>query len=246
MTTIRKTKIPWATHAWPVYVGCRNGCAVGTCGYDCYAKRDFHRYQHCYPEMKGKFENVSFIEKNFNMSFPKKPARIFINPSSDPEYWSVKKMQCNILPKINGNTEHVFMILTKNPVIYWAMNHLLPKNLWLGVTVNSRTELLRTMDKFGVIMRNRVKFLSLEPIREEIPIELFDPDRIDWLIVGGQSGPGERFYPSVKYIIELEHFCMKNDIPLFIKPNLEVMKKSGPSKYEDMVVLTQEYPQAVT
>jgi len=219
--TINKTKIPWPTHAWPVYVGCKRGCTVETCGYNCYAKRDFWRYQRLYPEMKGKFENVSFIQRNFDKTFPKKPAKIFINPSSDPEYWDRVGM-FRILEKIRGNLQHIFMMLTKSISEYspsafdWGV---IPNNLWLGITANDTTAFIEAQ-KSLLQIKNNTKFLSLEPIREEIPVELFDPEAIDWLIIGGQSGPGKKFYPSIAWVAKLVLFCERNEIPLFFKDNL--------------------------
>jgi protein gp37 len=244
MATIRKTGIPWATHAWPVYVGCKRGCTIETCGYDCYAKRIFDQYGH-YPEMDGKFENVSFIENNFNMSFPKKPgARIFMCPSTDPEYWEDEGMQA-ICGKILAYPQHTFIILTKDEIVYWRWEHTVNKlkNLWLGLTINHLSD-MKKVDIFKTANDiNNIKFLSLEPIREKIPFELFDFDLIDWLIVGGQSGPGEKFYPDSTYIHGLVRECRINKTPLFIKPNLKVKICGRIENYSEEWGAIQQYPE---
>lgn len=244
MATIRKSKIPWTEYAWPVYVGCRNGCTVESCGYNCYAKRNFPRYRDCYPEMNGEFENVSFIQKNFNMSFPKKPSRVFVNPSSDPFWWDKEKTKI-ILEKISRNKQHTFIMLTKWAEVYSWHNYNDIPNLWTGVTVNTIDDIERYNYTEKYLPKKSMKFFSLEPIREEIPLKLFKPHLLDWIIIGGQSGPGERFYPRIEYIREVMSFCHTKKIPLFVKPNLEVFdKKCRPQRYKLVWPQFRQYPEA--
>ena len=241
---ISKTGVPWATHKWKPYDGCRRGCSVETCGYDCYGERNFHRYKRLKPEMKGDFTNVTFFQDQFNRSFPKKPgARIFICESTDPEYWTRRCTEM-IIDKIRKHPEHSFLMLTKNPLVYHLKEFQeAPQNLWFGVTANNANELTTHQDTLFPI-QNNITFVSIEPVKEEIPIDHFDADSIDWLIIGGQSGPGKRFYPRHAYIADLINFCRENKIPLFIKPNLEAVSPDGNMyKYKDMGHLVQQYPE---
>jgi Bacteriophage protein gp37 len=175
------------------------------------------------PEMKGDFKNVTFFQRDFDRSFPRKPARIFINPSSDPIWWGANETQ-SICGKILAHPQHAFILLTKNEAVYdwWKPTFGKLKNLWLGITVNTAVE----MEKQGILKGfKNITFLSLEPIREEIPIESFDPNAIDWLIIGGQSGPGEKFYPSGTWFRRLTMWCDEHEIPLFVKDNFQYEHK---------------------
>lgn len=91
---------------------------------------------------------------------------------------------------INRTPQHRYQVLTKRAermAEYFATRNI-PQNVWLGVTVEAkssrfRIDYLRTLDA-------AVKFLSCEPLVEDLG-EL-DLDGIDWIIVGGESGPQAR------------------------------------------------------
>lgn len=88
----------------------------------------------------------------------------------------------------------VWLLLTKRPKL---INHYLPldmrgrANLWIGTTVENRkmfdlrVPLLRQVDA-------SIRFLSVEPLLEDIAATPTDLDGIDWVLVGGESGPGFR------------------------------------------------------
>ena len=82
----------------------------------------------------------------------------------------------------------------------------------MGVTVESnrqieRIDFLRKTDA-------AIKFISFEPLISEI--DSFNCSNIDWVIVGGESGPGCR--PVQKeWVVELCDVCVFNSIPFFFK-----------------------------
>ena len=109
---------------------------------------------------------------------------------------------------------HRFQVLTKcadrllelNPQLQW------PANVWMGVSVESKGYLNR-VDR----LRNTgasVKFLSLEPLLEELGA--FDLTGIDWVIVGGESGPGARPM-SPAWARNLRDLCVDARVPFFFK-----------------------------
>lgn len=236
MATINISGVPWATHKWKPYDGCPRGCDY------CYAARDFKRYRHLKPEMKNDFSNVTFFERDFNRPFPKKPALIFMSESTDPEYWGFKNSN-RIWGRIADNPQHTFILLTKGELVVgcWFQVFRKLKNLWFGLTINS-TKDMHVAKPLGLIPNN-VKFLSVEPIKEEIPLGHFDFDSIDWLIVGGQSGPGEKFYPDSTYVHCLVRECRIKKTPLFIKPNLEVKICGRIENYSEEWGAIQQYPE---
>ena len=85
---------------------------------------------------------------------------------------------------------HQFQILTKRAERLLKFNSKLPwpTNVWMGVSVEDK----RVIDRIDALRQTdaHIKFLSLEPLLGALPnLEL---DGIDWVIVGGESGPGAR------------------------------------------------------
>ena len=113
--------------------------------------------------------NLMFISKPFNMPFE------FID-----------KVMCTI----NNTPQHRYQILTKRAermAEYFATREI-PQNAWLGVTVEAQTsknriDILRTLAA-------PIRFLSCEPLLEDLGC--LNLDNIDWVIVGGESGPSAR------------------------------------------------------
>jgi protein gp37 len=145
----------------------------------------------------------------------KKPHVIFVNSMSDLFHEEVPLVFIRrAFDVMRRASWHVFQVLTKrserllalNPEIDW------PDNVWMGVSVEDenyayRIEHLRQTDAY-------VKFLSLEPLLGPLPdLDLHD---IDWVIVGGESGPGAR--PMAKeWVIDIRDQCLVADVPFFFK-----------------------------
>ena len=87
-----------------------------------------------------------------------------------------------------GNT---YQLLTKRAerLPEFFANRPVPPNVWLGVTVEDRRHGLPRIEHLRRVSA-RVRFLSVEPLLEDLgPLDL---DGIDWVIVGGESGPDAR------------------------------------------------------
>jgi len=109
---------------------------------------------------------------------------------------------------------HRFQVLTKrserlamlDPMIDW------PQNVWMGVSVENGNYAFRIeyLKKTGAHM----KFLSLEPLLGPLPN--LDLDQMDWVIVGGESGPGAR--PMMEeWVLEIRNQCLATRVPFFFK-----------------------------
>jgi protein gp37 len=103
-----------------------------------------------------------------------------------------------------------------NSIISW------PDNVWMGVSVEnkiyiSRIDCLRSTDA-------RIKFLSIEPLLG--PIGKMDLSDIDWVIVGGESGPRARPMKH-DWVIEIRDQCVESNIPFFFKQWGGVHKKKA-------------------
>jgi protein gp37 len=87
-----------------------------------------------------------------------------------------------------------------------------PKNVWIGVSVENEAAKFRIDDLRWVLAAKR--FLSIEPMLG--PIASLDLSNIDWVIVGGESGPGAR--PMKKeWVIKIKEQCIEQNVPFFFK-----------------------------
>ncbi len=117
---------------------------------------------------------------------------------------------------------HQFQVLTKRSGRLLAVNEKIdwPPNVWMGVSVESaayktRIDHLRRTDA-------TVKFLSLEPLIDDLGS--LNLDNIDWVIVGGESGPGARPMEK-KWVDGICCQCTAYHVPFFFKQWGGVQKK---------------------
>jgi protein gp37 len=207
------SKIEWTETTWNPTTGCTKisaGCK------NCYAERMSKRLQ---------LMGVSKYEQGFDLApHPeivndpytwKTPRTVFVNSMSDlfHEHLSIEFIQ-SVFKTMIDNPRHTFQILTKRAEILLDYSPHLPwsKNIWMGVTVESkeyldRIECLRMTNAF-------VKFLSLEPLLNDLgPINL---SGIDWVIVGGESGPRARPM-NEEWVINIKNCCEDQKVPFFFK-----------------------------
>ena len=97
-----------------------------------------------------------------------------------------------------------------------------PENVWMGVTVEKASYISRihNLSNTGA----KIKFLSLEPLLSPMP-EL-DLRNIDWVIVGGESGPGARPMGE-EWVRDIKDQCERSKIPFFFKQWGGVNKKKA-------------------
>ena len=109
---------------------------------------------------------------------------------------------------------HQFQVLTKRSRRLYELNSKLQwtPNIWVGVTVELE-EYRQRIDDLRNTSAN-VKFLSCEPLLG--PLDNVNLNDIDWVIVGGESGPGSRSVKE-KWVSSLRDICIQNKIPFFFK-----------------------------
>lgn len=115
----------------------------------------------------------------------------------------------------------VWMLLTKRPqhiprLVPWAWRHEWPRNVWIGTTVEDQVRALERVAHLSTIPAP-VKFLSCEPLLGPVVFDaLHLRDTIDWVIVGGESGPKHRpmNLDDARGIIRQ---CRNWDIPVWFK-----------------------------
>lgn len=207
------SKIEWTESTWNPVTGCSKiseGCA------NCYAERMAYRLK-----AMGQRNYSNGFEVTLHpsaLSIPlkwKKPRMIFVNSMSDLFHTKVPisfiKQVFSIMSEAHW---HQFQILTKRAerLVDLAPNLNWPQNAWMGVTIESPAYLCRLESLRNVPAS--VRFLSLEPLLNAIP--RFDLSGIDWVIVGGESGPRAR--PIRKeWVIDIHENCKKQKVPFFFK-----------------------------
>lgn len=147
----------------------------------------------------------------------KRPRMIFVNSMSDLFHKDVPiEYIRSIFSVIRENPQHVFQVLTKRSdiLMYYDSEGWLewPHNLWMGVTVEN-SDFINRIDH----LRNtgaRVKFLSCEPLLSSLP-EL-NLKKIDWVIVGGESGRTPRPM-NEEWVIDIKDQCGKANVAFYFK-----------------------------
>ncbi|MCK5594571.1 phage Gp37/Gp68 family protein [bacterium] len=208
-----KSSIEWTESTWNPVTGCSKispGCE------NCYAERMAKRLQAMgQVNYRNGFE-LACHEHVLELPLKwRKPQTIFVNSMSDLFHTKVSisfiKKIFNIMSEAHW---HQFQILTKRAerLVDLAPHLNWPQNVWMGVTIESPSYLCRLE-----YLRNvpaSVRFLSMEPLLNAIP--KFDLSGIDWVIVGGESGPGAR--PIRKeWVIDIHENCKKQKVPFFFK-----------------------------
>ena len=117
---------------------------------------------------------------------------------------------------------HRFQVLTKRSERLLSLNEQLtwPENIWMGMSVESDAYTYRIdhLRETGA----QVKFLSLEPLLG--PLDDLHLDEMDWVVVGGESGPGARAMQP-QWVTSIRDQCVDADVPFFFKQWCGVWKK---------------------
>jgi len=145
----------------------------------------------------------------------KRPRSVFVNSMSDLFHEDVPiDFIFRVFDVMRLAGHHRFQILTKRSARMVKLGSRLPwaENVWMGVTVETadyvfRIEHLRRTSA-------RVKFLSLEPLLGPMP--RLNLDGIDWVIVGGESGPRARLM-APEWVTDIRDQFLKADVPFFFK-----------------------------
>ena len=217
-----RSSIEWTESTWNPVTGCTKisaGCL------HCYAERMAKRLQAMGQQRYRNGFKLTLQPEVLDEPYKwKKPRIVFVNSMSDLFHEKVPlEFIREVFSVMNDNKRHTFQILTKRserlrelaPLLDWS------ENIWMGVTIENndyvdRADDLRTINA-------SIKFLSLEPLLG--PVLDLELDGIDWVIVGGESGPGARLMKEAWVLDDKKKCDNKHKIPFFFKQWGGVNKK---------------------
>jgi len=145
----------------------------------------------------------------------RKPRRVFVNSMSDLFHEDVPlefiRRVFGVMAKAHW---HQYQLLTKRSARALELDRHLDwrPNIWFGVSIENAAYVHRIEDLRRT--RARVRFLSLEPLLGPLPA--LDLNGIDWVIVGGESGPRARPM-KVEWVRQIRDQCLEAGVPFFFK-----------------------------
>jgi len=216
------SRIEWTECTWNPVTGCTklsSGCQ------NCYAERMTRRLQAMGTPRYADGFAVRTHEDALDIPVRwRKPRTVFVNSMSDLLHEDVPdSFIAKVFDTMVRCPQHTFQVLTKRaarleriaPSLPW------PHNVWMGVTVEDEASLGRV--RCLASTPARVKFLSCEPLLGSLAgLQL---DGIDWVIVGGESGPGARPMDPA-WAIQVRDTCVDAGVPYFFKQWGGVRKKA--------------------
>jgi len=193
-------KIDWTDYTWNPVTGCLHNCSY------CYMQRLAQRGIY---NMTPAFHPERLNEP----SKIKKPSKFFVSSSGDLfGEWVPNKWISSVFKELKKCKRHTFQLLTKNPPRY--LDWFFPENAWAGITIDTQAR-ARTIN-FLKRVQAPIKFISFEPLLEDIHIDL---EGIDWIIIGANSNRGAK-RPSLDWADRLIDQAYHFDIPIWVKDNL--------------------------
>lgn len=155
----------------------------------------------------------------------KKPRMIFVNSMSDLFHNDVTDCFIHKVFDVMRQAHwHTFQVLTKRSERLVEINSGIdwPNNVWMGVSIENADYTNRADDLKST--GARVKFLSMEPLLGHVGRIVLGG--IDWVIVGGESGPSARPM-NESWVLEIKRKCHAIGIPFFFKQWGGVNKKKA-------------------
>lgn len=210
--------IEWTDATWNPVRGCTkisSGCA------HCYAETFAERFRGVagHPYEQG-FDLRLIPEKLTQPLQWRSPKMIFVNSMSDLFHEEVPGSYVASVSRVMQLANwHTYQVLTKRSerlkkLLSTSLRSVAEEpHIWWGVSVENRNQGLPRIDHLREAPA-AVRFLSIEPLLE--PLGRLELGGIDWVIVGGESGPGARPLKE-SWVVEILEQCQAAKVPFFFK-----------------------------
>ena len=215
--------IEWTGATWNPLTGCTKispGCK------HCYAERMAKRLMAMGQSNYVNGFRLTLQEQMLELPLKwKKPRTVFVNSMSDLFHKNVPTDYIERVFKVmNAAHWHQFQVLTKRSERLLEISSRLAwtPNIWMGVSVESHDYTFRIdhLRQTGA----QIKFLSLEPLLGPLPN--LNLKSMDWVIVGGESGPGARPM-NPEWVKQIQIQSSKAKVAFFFKQWGGVHKKKA-------------------
>jgi protein gp37 len=229
----QNSTIEWTDTTWNPVTGCTKisaGCD------NCYAARFSERFRGVpgHPFESG-FDLTLRPERLQQPLGWKKPRMIFVNSMSDLFHKAVPKEHiASVFDTMERADWHIYQVLTKRSSLLQKFinerynTQRAPAHIWFGVSVENERATSRIIQLQKA--RATVRFLSVEPLIG--PVGKLDLAGIDWVIVGGESGPGARPMQT-HWAVDIRNQCLSAKVAFFFKQWGGLRPKSGGRKLDD-------------
>lgn len=236
-----KRNIEWSQESYNWTSGCDGIEGVHCEG--CYAKFIAEN------RLKGRFGyplddpfRVVFHPDKLDLPFKRKAPRVFFNVSMGDWMYAESKWRREALRIMKACPHHIFVTLTKQYNKLWMISAdcvpliqkstTIPKNVIVGISVTKKNqthgiERLKEVPAF-------IRMVCFEPLLEDVS-DLVDLTGIGWIIIGKRTRQGRtpEFKPEKRWVDALIAKARKQDIPVFIKPNLDPHRQWYPEPIEE-------------
>lgn len=215
--------ISWAAWSWNPVTGCLHGCDY------CYARAIAARFPDGFPVGFTPLFHHERLSAPANTVIPAArrddPAyrRVFVCSMADlygrwvPDEW-IDQVHESML----ATPFWEYLLLTKFPARYVGLK--LPPSAWVGTSVDEQKRVRIAEDAFRQIDGVKVKWLSLEPLKE--PLEFSDLSMFDWVVIGAQTatrqptGAVDAFAPPFEWVARIVTQALDAGCRVHMKPNL--------------------------
>lgn len=213
----QRTLIEWTDSSWNPVTGCRKvspGCKR------CYAERVAERLERI---------GVRRYERGFLPTLQedvleqplrwRTPRRIFVCSMSDLLQAEVPDAYVERVVDVMRRTpRHVYQVLTKRPERLAELRardgFSWPANCWVGTSIESDRYAARAACLQG--LGAAVRWVSAEPLLGPLPSLRLDRDWLDWIVIGGETGPGARPMRRA-WVDDLLERAKRGGVPAFFK-----------------------------
>jgi len=208
------SSIEWTEMTWNPITGCTkisSGCK------NCYAEVMSRRLKAMGQKKYSMgFDIVQIHPNTLLIPYTWKSAKfVFVNSMSDLFHNEVPfEFIKQVFQVMNANPQHIFQVLTKRAERLFELHNELKwtNNIWMGVSVENEDVIDRI--EYLSKINAKVKFLSFEPLLGLL--KNLDLRKIDWVIVGGESGCNARPMQP-EWVVSIQKQCKDRDIPFFFK-----------------------------
>jgi len=217
-----RTKIEWTDTTWNPVTGCSKistGCS------HCYAERMARRLQAMRsPKYRDGFTPTCHAATLYEPDHWREPRMIFVCSMGDLFHEAIpEEFIQQVFATMVRTPQHTYQVLTKRAdrLRRLAVSLPWPKHIWAGVSVEDDASVHRVHSLSAVPAH--VRFVSLEPLVGPVPSLLKwreygqgPLDRVEWVIMGGETGPGARRIPG-GWPQQIRDECIDRQIPFFFK-----------------------------